>query len=640
MKKYVILKTNLFVCMVIIIGFIITSLISYHSNQGLFQRETENVSGLTSEGICHRIDTIFAKPINVSLTMANDSLLKDFLAGEEENQGNRGFIKTMQDYLLAYKEKYGYDSVFLVSTKTNRYYTFNGVDRTLFPDNPENVWYFTQLDSPLEYSLNIDNDEVATADNDITIFINCKIRDASGELVGIVGVGFRVNYIQAIFREYEEKYKIKAYLTDQDGTIQISTDRTGYERQELFAGSEYPQLKDETLGYEEGTRSFWYGDQGRKGYLVSQYIPNLDWYLIVENDITAAQARLRQELLIGIVVIILVILAVLVTITNIIRKYNRQIVRLTMEEEEKHRIIFRQETEKIYENIYEVDITHNRAASEETEAYFKSLGVPEDTPFDKALSIIAEKQIKEEFRQSYISTFSPENILSAYERGQESLRCDFMISNDGGESYYWMRITARIFFWDEDKSVRIFVYRQNVSEEKNREKGLLEKMEQDSLTGLYNKASTQYHIQNALMKGAGNSYAFLILDIDNFKQVNDNCGHDFGDKVIADFARRLRAQFRQDDIVGRIGGDEFVVFVQSVSREWLACKIQSLVQNLHYEFADDTKKWEISASLGAALAPEAGTTFEELYRNADGALYDIKQKGKNGYTFFQGGAGG
>ena len=107
-----------------------------------------------------------------------------------------------------------------------------------------------------------------------------------------------------------------------------------------------------------------------------------------------------------------------------------------------------------------------------------------------------------------------------------------MISNDGGQSYYWMRITARIFYWDEDKSVRMFVYRQNVDEEKKYAKQLMEKMELDSLTGLYNKAATQYHIQRALEEAPDRIYAFFIIDIDNFKQVNDNCGHAFGLSLI------------------------------------------------------------------------------------------------------------
>lgn len=636
MKKNVLIKTNLFVCAIIVLGFIVTSLISYHSNQGLVKSETENVSNLTSEGICHKIDSIFSKPISVSLTMANDSLLKEFLSEEEVKRNDQSFIRTMQEYLHAYRDKYDFDSVFLVSARTERYYNFNGVDRILLPDNPENVWYFTQLDSPEEYSLNIDNDEVATADNDITVFINCKIRDGGGALMGVVGVGFRVNYIQSIFKEYEDTYHIRAYLVDGDGTIQISTDKTGYERTDLFAVSGYPELKNTILASREEGNNFWYSKQDQRGFLVTQYIPNLGWHLIVENDVTQMEARMHQQFYAGMVVIVLVILSVLIIITKIMRRYNREIVRLTVEEEKKHRSVFQIETEKIYENIYEIDITHNRAASEATEEYFKSLGVPEDTPFDQALHIIAQKQIKQEFRQGYIDTFSPENVLKAYENGEESLRYDFMISNDGGNSFYWMRITARIFYWDEDKSVRIFVYRQNVNEEKCHETQLLEKMEQDSLSGLYNKAATKRHIQNMLKSGADEAYAFFIFDIDNFKQVNDNCGHDFGDRVLAEFAGLLKGQFCSGEIAGRIGGDEFVVFTPIPSGDWAVAKASGLIQALRHEYSYGPRRREISVSIGVAVAPEFGADFDTLYRNADSALYGIKRRGKNGFGIYNG----
>lgn len=633
-KKIALVKTNLFVCTVIILGFAVTSLISYHSNQGLFKQETENVSNLTAEGIYHKIESIFTKPVSISLTMANDSLLKQFLSEEAERKDEKEYIAILQNYLRTYKDKYGYDSAFLVSAETNRYYNFNGVDRVLFPDNPENEWYFSQLDSNQEYYLNIDNDEVATADNDITVFINCKIRDEQGKVMGVVGVGFRVNYIQSIFRDYEERYHIKAFLVDDDGTIEISTSQTGYEKTELFSDIGYAQLKEQVLEGKEEIHTFWYSGGGKKGYLVTQYIPALSWHLIVERGTTVEQKEIQQEICIGAFIVILVIILVLYTINKIIHRYNNEVVRLAIEKEKKHSGVFQLETEKIYENIYEVDLTHNRVASEATEQYFKSLGVPEDTPFDKALYIIAEKQIKEEYRKGYINTFSPKNILKAYEEGKESLCYDFMISNDGGQSYYWMRITARIFYWDEDKSVRMFVYRQNVDEEKKYAKQLMEKMELDSLTGLYNKAATQYHIQRALEEAPDRIYAFFIIDIDNFKQVNDNCGHAFGDLVISGFANILRRQFRSGDIVGRIGGDEFVAFITVPSREWATDKARSLIQELHHEFSDQSARWKTSASIGIAFAPEDGKIFDVLYQNSDKALYHAKEKGKDGFALF------
>lgn len=125
----------------------------------------------------------------------------------------------------------------------------------------------------------------------------------------------------------------------------------------------------------------------------------------------------------------------------------------------------------LYENIYEMDMTHNCAANEETRAYFESLGLPGDAAYDRFLHHVAEKQIKAEHRQRYLDAFLSDNVLAAHASGTDRRVCEVMLSTDGGEAYYWLRITARIFFWDEDKSVRIFSFRQNIDEEKKQDAG-------------------------------------------------------------------------------------------------------------------------------------------------------------------------
>lgn len=636
MKKNVLLRTNLFICIIIILGFLLTSLISYHSNNGIFKRDIEHISTLTSEGIFHQIDSIFTKPINISLTMANDSLLKTFLLEEEERGDDEEFIQTMRDYLFAYKDKYSYDSVFLVSTHTNRYYHFeSGVDRILTKDNTENEWYYSFLQDSREYNINIDNDEVQSANNEINVFINCKIFFPDGEVAGIVGVGFAVDTMQEMFQNYEETFQLRAYLVDENGNIQISTNNTGYQKTDLFQACAYKEYKEDILSDQEDTQNFWYAADYKRGFLVTRYIPNLEWHLIIDNDTAALEAQLYRQLIIGITVIIIVVGVVLVVITSIMRSYNTQIVNLTIEKEKAHRTVFQSETEKLYENIYEIDITHNVAASEATESYFESLGVPGHLPYDKALPIIAKQQIKAEYREGYIRTFSPDHVLKAYEEGMESLRYDFMITNDGGYSYYWMRITARIFYWEDDQSVRMLLYRQNIDSEKRHELLMEEKMQLDSLSGLYNKAATQKLTHKLLLENPNQSYAFFIIDIDNFKKVNDTCGHAVGDHVITDFANKIKKQFRKQDIAGRIGGDEFAVCVPVPDSNWAEARAGMLSQTLYYEFSDNQKSCHISASIGVAISPEAGINFETLYQNADIALYQTKEKGKNGYTIYQ-----
>nr|WP_122013572.1 sensor domain-containing diguanylate cyclase [Maliibacterium massiliense] len=633
MKKNVLMRTNLLVCIVIILGFATTSIISYRSNQSIIRKDVESVTTLTSEGIYHQIDSIFLKPVNISLTMANDSLLKAFLREEQQHADETRFVEGMRQYLAAYRDKYQYDSVFLASAQTNQYYYYNGLDRTLLPDDPENVWFYQFLQGERDYELNIDNDEVGAANNEITVFINARIRDAAGKTIGVVGVGFRVNDLQALFQSYEEKFGVDVCLVDRQGVVQISTQKTGYEASNLFDGCAFTELKDAILQNREDAETFWYDSDAGSGYLVSAYVQNMDWHLIVQNDTTAMDKALALDLAREILIIAVIVATVLVIITSVMRKYNRHIIELTVAREQEHRNVLREATEQMYEDIYEIDITHNRAASEATEAYFESLGARGNMPFDKALAMIAQRQIKEEFRQGYLAMFSPEAVLAAYHDGVENLRYDFMISTDG-QNYHWIRITAHIFYWDDDNSVRLLVYRQNIDAEKKRELYLFDQMQKDSLTELFNKAATQENIRAMLMQHPDACYAFFILDIDNFKQINDQLGHAMGDTVLATFARAVQAQFRSNDIVGRIGGDEFVAFLPVPSRQIAEKKAQELVAALRQRVEGEGGSCAISVSLGVALAPEMGRDFETLYRQADSALYQAKKRGKNGYSIY------
>lgn len=636
MKKNILLRVNTLICITIVLGFVITSVISYNSNSGILKKDIEHISLLTSEGIFYQIDAIFSKPIHTSLTMANDNLLKDFLSEEAERMEDEEFVHTMRKYLEAYKVQYDYDSVFLVSANTNRYYHYEaGIDRVLEEGDPENEWYYNFLTSPKEYNLNVDNDEVSSANNEINIFINCKIFSPEGDVMGIVGVGFRVDTIQKMFRDYEEKFDVRAWLLDEKGTIEVSTVKTGYEKEDFFELEGFHDLSDKIYANKGQTQSFWDNADGKEGFFVSCYVPSMEWYLVINRDTTDMESKLHRQIASGCAIVALVIGIVLLVVTGIIKKYNEQLVKLTKAAEKAHRNIFQEETEKLYENIYELDITHNCGASEETVRYFESLGVPKDMSYDEALKVIADRQIKEEYREGYIRTFSTKNVKRAYEEGRDSLQYEFMITNDAGETWYWMRITARIFYWQEDKSIRMLVYRQNITEEKRRENDMSEKMQRDSLTGLYNKAATQYKIQQLILQNQGKTGAFFILDIDNFKTVNDTCGHAVGDLVITDFAQKVRDQFRETDVVGRIGGDEFAVFIFADSKEHIREKAEELVKVLQYDFFDTGRCCKISSSIGVAITPQAGEDFETLYKNADSVLYKTKKKGKMGYTIFE-----
>lgn len=639
LNKNILMRTNLLVCTVVVVGFVITAMLSYRANVSASLENIQQVSTLTSEGIYYQMSTTFSKPLHISLTMANDSLLHELLL-QETDHADDAYINTMKGYLENYQTKYRYDSVFLVSAATSRYYNFNGLDRVLDPNEPEDVWYYDDLlGTDVEYTMNVDNDQVSGAGNAITLFVNCKIRDGEGDLLGVVGVGVRIDGLQRTLQSYRDQFYVEACLVNDAGIVELSPDYSGYEAVDLFdleAGCDQ-QAWQNILDWKETDTplSFWSTNQTgqKRDYVVARYLPDIKWHLVVERDTTAMVKRMNQQLLMTVMIIVIILGILLMILTKVIRRFNQQIVDLTKAMEEERQAVFEQATEQLFENIYELDITHNRPANRAAAEYFESLGAPPGLPYDKGLRIIAKKQIKHEFRQGYLDTFLPENVLRAYENGQESLHYDFMISKDG-VSYYWMRITARLVLLESDGSLHMLIYRQNIDAEKRQERKLQELAETDEMTGLLTKTATSRRIDDLLEEHPGESFAFFILDIDNFKQANDQFGHPFGDSVICAFADALQALFRKEDVLGRIGGDEFVVFVPSPSKIWVEKKAWSLCQALCVTHTYSGMSWDISTSIGIALAPEHGTDAAALYKNADTALYVTKERRKNGFTFY------
>ena len=159
----------------------------------------------------------------------------------------------------------------------------------------------------------------------------------------------------------------------------------------------------------------------------------------------------------------------------------------------------------------------------------------------------------------------------------------------------------------------------------------------DGLTAVYNKEHTQPAIDQFLqMSQPGTLHAFLILDIDKFKDVNDTYGHIVGDKVLQHVGEFLKSQFRDGDIIGRIGGDEFVVLMKHVSsKEAALVRVQNMVERIRSIKHAEMDGKPITFSVGVAFSPEQGIRFDDLYRNADKALYQTKRSGRNNFSVYE-----
>lgn len=169
-----------------------------------------------------------------------------------------------------------------------------------------------------------------------------------------------------------------------------------------------------------------------------------------------------------------------------------------------------------------------------------------------------------------------------------------------------------------------------------KQKKMREIASRDGLTQLYNKAGTEQRIKEWLHSDRSKAGAVLMMmDVDYFKQINDTYGHAVGDRVLYKVGHLLKSSFRENDIVGRIGGDEFLIFMEGItSEEFAVRRMENLQQYLRELPIEELEEHTLTCSMGAAFMPKDGTTFGELYKHADEALYTTKRNGRDGFRIY------
>lgn len=197
----------------------------------------------------------------------------------------------------------------------------------------------------------------------------------------------------------------------------------------------------------------------------------------------------------------------------------------------------------------------------------------------------------------------------------------------GGSNFIWCKLDVTPIL-DHGRPVKMIGVITNISDMKQRNDILLAKASQDLFTGLYNKQAAITLVENTLSQQKDKSHALVLLDIDRFKNYNDTYGHYEGDKAIKRLADLLKENFRSSDILGRFGGDEFMVLITDISdTAWLCQKMQPVLQ-----FQSD--EHTLTTSIGVAIYPEDADGFADLFQKADKAMYASKIK-KGTITFFK-----
>lgn len=281
--------------------------------------------------------------------------------------------------------------------------------------------------------------------------------------------------------------------------------------------------------------------------------------------------------------------------------------------------------------LYEVNISENTIIKSD-ERLSKNLGLDAFSTFMDVITNAAGTIVDSHDQFKLLSKFNTEALLNSYRQGKREIKIEYKRSVDGNAPI-WVRTTINLIKTEPNGDVCGLIYVKNIDYLKKSELELINQAERDPLTGLYNRITLSSLMTQQLEKAAI-SHAMLIIDIDNFKNVNDTFGHIAGDTVLKNFAQLLHKVFRKSDFIGRIGGDEFLVFMPNAETH-IAQKraqeiingCQSLSQNLSFSAC-------ITPSIGISMYPKDGETKEQLFSKADIAAYASKKSGKNCFTVY------
>ncbi|MGI5962403.1 MAG: GGDEF domain-containing protein [Lawsonibacter sp.] len=201
-----------------------------------------------------------------------------------------------------------------------------------------------------------------------------------------------------------------------------------------------------------------------------------------------------------------------------------------------------------------------------------------------------------------------------------------------GGQMRWVELVLHIFRESITQNVYALIYLKDIHAEKERSLAQAMAAERDPLTGIYNRAAFERIVSQHVQQASSDFCGFLmLLDLDNFKQINDQNGHLKGDHALMEVAQALRTSFREHDLIGRLGGDEFLIYVRApIDKKALLQRLKEILQILHQKTA-----LPLTCSIGVTRIFRPSFQYDKSLEEADIALYQSKKRGKNRFVFFE-----
>lgn len=290
---------------------------------------------------------------------------------------------------------------------------------------------------------------------------------------------------------------------------------------------------------------------------------------------------------------------------------------------------------------YEIDLANDLISDNlmsNSSVMLMDVGLMIPCSYTEFLSRWSTKHIHSKDRQRVVHELSIEHMQESYAAGHSELTCEYR-TDTMTKQMVWVATTVHLLRL-ENGSLYGYAYIKDIEERKLEEIVLKQKSEIDPLTLLYNRYAAAMKIENYVAVNPTALCAFFMVDIDNFKEINDQLGHAFGDEVLKNIADKLKQIFKQSDILTRYGGDEFIIFLTNIpDKPYALQKASILAKELNLSYQCKLQDINITTSIGITFYPEQATTFEDMFHKSDAALCLAKQNGKHQYIVTDGTAG-
>jgi len=614
-------------------------------------------------------------------------------------------IKTLERYRNYFEDR----SYFAAFSKTGHYYFNDQLNQyagkqlqyTLSPTKPNDSWFYTSMDSPDDVGINVDRDAVLGITK---IWVNCLLKEGD-TILGVVGTGF--DFKQFVEESVAiEQEGVRNYFIDHQMAIQLAKeasviDYASFTKKDgehktidfLFDNREdrehIQKIMQEIRSSSDTdtVKTVWITIDGKKQLVGIAYLPEINWYnlTIIEAD---ELVIIDNMLVFG--VLTLLLLSILIILNRVhdrilikpINQLKYQMKRIENGENDLDLPTIGEgeiaDLSRQFNTLIEYVRENNRQLEEKIQERTAVLAQSEQkfrTLFDStrdAVMLLDEKGFfecnqatleifecpdHESFYALHPADLSPsfqpdgvDSITLAQEHIQKALK-------EGRDQFEWVhrRYESKADFYAEVTLNAVTIHGRNalqamvrdISQRKNDEEAIHQLAFYDPLTHLPNRRLLDERIEYAIKKSkrSGEKGAVMFLDLDNFKPLNDLYGHDAGDILLVESARRIRECLRESDTVARFGGDEFVIVLEEIGTDLEASKDHAsalgdkILHALNQDFAifkDGTLiTHHCTASIGIVLFDRDTLGREEILKQADSAMYHAKESGRNRVCFFE-----